>query len=381
MKTKITMLLALLLALVCTAAYAQEYYTLPEIREQAAAGWHETYTDKFGRSISVDIEVDVYGKDTAPVLQVTFPSYQIDKSLLDEDAELRQQIDLITIKKNNPHRTISSNKMKKGETRHTVFRSDGESVDLDKAYGAAYGSDLTLSEMFDQLVMMLDQQGIPSENFMFEKPCLFEVPCKMRIDTGEAVTPAFFNVQLWRQMYGLPYLTHASRTFEKPGWPSSDVFLDFSMGSSDEYLLMIRDIEETEMLADDIPLCSFDKVINTVEEEIEAGYVRKVFSVRFGYVLYNDPKAPERGELTDIECFYGVPSWVVECIYVKNPKDVYDYEKWLKEDPEVNERNVMEYRMLIINAQSGKMLDVFDKSKNGWGNADYVGFTSWDKVR
>lgn len=100
----------------------------------------------------------------------------------------------------------------------------------------------------------------------------------------------------------------------------------------------------------------FDKVINTVEEEIEAGYVRKVFSVRFGYVLYNDPKAPERGELTDIGCFYGVPSWVVECIYVKNPKDVYDYEKWLKEDPEVNERNVMEYRMLIINAQSGKCL-------------------------
>ena len=108
MKTKIAILLALLLALVCTAASAQEYYTLPEIREQAAAGWHETYTDKFGRSISVDIEVDVYGKDTAPVLQVTFPSYQIDKSLLDEEAELRQLTDLITIKKNNPHRTISS---------------------------------------------------------------------------------------------------------------------------------------------------------------------------------------------------------------------------------------------------------------------------------
>lgn len=45
MKTRITLLLALLLALVCVAASAQEYYTLPEIREQAAAGWHETYTD------------------------------------------------------------------------------------------------------------------------------------------------------------------------------------------------------------------------------------------------------------------------------------------------------------------------------------------------
>ena len=77
MKTKTTMLLALLLALVCTAASAQEYYTLPEIREQATQGWHETYTDKFGRSISVDIEVDVYGKDTAPVLQVTFQAIRL----------------------------------------------------------------------------------------------------------------------------------------------------------------------------------------------------------------------------------------------------------------------------------------------------------------
>ena len=28
--------------------FAETYYTLPEIREQAEAGWHETYTDKYG---------------------------------------------------------------------------------------------------------------------------------------------------------------------------------------------------------------------------------------------------------------------------------------------------------------------------------------------
>ena len=67
MKTKITMLLALLLALVCTAAYAQEYYTLPEIREQAEQGWHETYTDKYGRVRQVDIDIEVFGEEKAPV--------------------------------------------------------------------------------------------------------------------------------------------------------------------------------------------------------------------------------------------------------------------------------------------------------------------------
>ena len=69
MKTRITILLALLLALVCAAASAQEYYTLPEIREQAAQGWHETYTDKYGRMRQVDIDIEVFGEETAPVIK------------------------------------------------------------------------------------------------------------------------------------------------------------------------------------------------------------------------------------------------------------------------------------------------------------------------
>ena len=52
---------ALLLALTPNFAAAQEYYTLPEIREQAKDGWHETYTDKYGRETVVDIDVEVYG--------------------------------------------------------------------------------------------------------------------------------------------------------------------------------------------------------------------------------------------------------------------------------------------------------------------------------
>ena len=30
---------------------AQEYYTLPEIKEQVKEGWYETYTDQYGREI------------------------------------------------------------------------------------------------------------------------------------------------------------------------------------------------------------------------------------------------------------------------------------------------------------------------------------------
>ena len=63
------------LSLLPTLALAQEYYTLPEIREQAKDGWHETYTDRYGRETVVDIDVEVYGEETAPVLKVGWGKY------------------------------------------------------------------------------------------------------------------------------------------------------------------------------------------------------------------------------------------------------------------------------------------------------------------
>ena len=52
MKKQFAALLAAL-SLLPTLALAQEYYTLPEIREQAKDGWHETYTDRYGRETVV----------------------------------------------------------------------------------------------------------------------------------------------------------------------------------------------------------------------------------------------------------------------------------------------------------------------------------------
>ena len=57
--------------------FAQKYYTLPEIKEQAKEGWHETYTDKYGREIQVDIDADVFGEQTAPLIKAGFPQYDI----------------------------------------------------------------------------------------------------------------------------------------------------------------------------------------------------------------------------------------------------------------------------------------------------------------
>lgn len=122
MKTKITMLLALMLMLICSAASAQEYYTLPEIREQAAQGWHETYTDKYGRTIEVDIDIDVFGSDKAPVITANVPEFVE-----------------CTYDHGNPYDTVIDVKRKGGKRTH-AYRTYGKEINLDQAYGAQYGS-------------------------------------------------------------------------------------------------------------------------------------------------------------------------------------------------------------------------------------------------
>ena len=128
MKKQFAVLLTAL-SLLPTLALAQEYYTLPEIREQAKDGWHETYTDKYGRETVVDIDVEVYGEETAPIIKITDAGYRVDQSALwsGEKAESSR----FFIEKNYPYLTVENVKRKGGRRTH-FFHTFGEAVDLDR---------------------------------------------------------------------------------------------------------------------------------------------------------------------------------------------------------------------------------------------------------
>ncbi|HIT69799.1 MAG TPA: hypothetical protein IAC36_07855 [Candidatus Aphodomonas merdavium] len=349
----------------CTG-FAQEFFTLPEIRKQAAQGWHETYTDKYGRETAVDIDIQVFGGETAPVLKVGFP----------EPVEFR-------LTHNNPYTTVEDVRRKGGGRTH-AYRTFGAPADLDTPYGADDGCDLTLREVYAFLDEVLEQEGIDAGDYLYECPELLDVLYNRSQATGEAITPAFYVVDLWPELHGLPVMTHAMLSFQKQGWPIYTPRMSFIMSGRDSYQLYIGTLIEQEMLSEDIPLCPLEQVIAGLEKEIEAGHIQRVFSLNFGYVLYNDPNFPDDTRSAfDAECFYAVPSWVIECAYMGNPEDtfVYDYQALIDKDPDISERTVMGAATITINAQTGEMLDPMDNSKRGLGDADYKGFLRWEDVR
>ena len=352
MKTKIAMLLVLVMLCACTAASAQEYYTLPEIREQAAAGWHETYTDKYGRTIPVDIEIDVFGEDVAPVLRVGWPDYV--------------EYEVV---KNDPYETLISAKKKLGGKTTYIYESyNGAEIEMDRAYGENYGNDLTPRAAFDFFGNLVEQQGISSRGYLYEHPHKFKVICSINDATGEVVAPAFYVVNLWAQKYGLPIMTHVNSAFEKQAGPISTITTTFMMRSKEEYAMYDASFVEKELLAEDIPLCSVERVIQAADKQIKAGNIQKVMSLRFGYAIYNDPDvAGERLSAWDVESWYIVPSWILECRYSANPKKNYNESV----DP----------KLIVFNAQTGEMLDPRDTSYKGYGDSRYKGFIPWDKVQ
>ena len=380
-----------ILMLICTAASAQEYYTLPEIREQAAAGWHKTYTDKYGRETVVDIDVEVLGEDVAPVLKISHVDYKVNMEMLEEGAE--GEDDRFVINKNNPYDSISGENRKDGR-RTDIYASKGKLIDLDEPYLADYENNLTVGEVYDFLYDLLEKHGIDKERFIFDRPDEFYAICSISKNTHKPVTPGFYLINLWTQYYGMPVLEHAMLSFRdsinvgtNQGWPMYTPTAYFQMRNENEYTLYINTMEEAEKLADDIPLCSFDHIIEKLEEHIEAGSIQRVFSLKFGFVLYNEPG--HQGRRRDIKidheaAYYAVPSWLIECAYMPNPKKNFtkEAEQFLNRYQEdgLTERDTPDAGFIVINAQTGEMMNPMDRSKGGTGDADYKGFIPWEKV-
>lgn len=375
MKKRIGWIACLLLVLPLCAS-AQEYYTLPEIREQAVQGWHETYTDEYGRQTEVNIPVQVFGENTAPVVKVRPSRLEADSQSLEEGASIADQ----TIYKNNPADDVFG--AKSGQVTMTVYHTFGEEIDMDTIYGEEYGASLTMRRLKERASTVLAAQGISLDSFLFDQPKEFSVRCKMNTKTQEVVASAAYLAHFWQMMYGMPIFDSVNSAYERTTWPRFAPQLQVTMRKDDEYSITLWAVEETELLAQDIPLCSWEKIQSGLEEKIESGHIQKLYSARLGYVVYNDPNNPkDLPSMFDADGYYLVPTWVVECIYMDKPKQTWSYSGKQPDELSDNEKTGVGYRIVMINAQTGEMMDYFDTSLYGRGDARYKGFISWEDVR
>ena len=195
MKKQFAALLAAF-SLLPTLALAQDYYTLPEIREQAKDGWHETYTDKYGRETVVDIDVEVYGEETAPVLKVGWGKYG---KFTDDNA--------FKLEKNHPVDRLMEAKKRGGKSTYIYEWVKNMKVNLNEPYGENYENDLSLQEVYQFAAEKLKEHGMPVYDYLYEMPEKFSVVYSINPRTNNVLVPAFYEVLLYMKKEDCQFLT------------------------------------------------------------------------------------------------------------------------------------------------------------------------------
>lgn len=122
-----------------------------------------------------------------------------------------------------------------------------------------------------------------------------------------------------------------------------------NIGSEELYRsLQLKLISVTDLIAEDVPFCSLDAVIQTAEQLINAGQLRTVDSLRLGYVVWLD----------QTNTYKLMPTWVIEGELFTNA--AADYRTAMT----ILTSTPSEYANVYINAQTGELIDPWKSNKN-----------------
>ena len=366
MGKRMVMLLCVMLMVAASVAEAQEYYTIEQVKEQAAAGWHETY-EAYGREIVVDVEAYIPDVDRVPVERLEFA--RMEPLVTEEETGLEFVVHPeVNVFGFHTHETVEE---VPGKIEKRNEGSIGYPNEWDRVY--PLGSTVTLGEAIQIIQDALAVMQLDAANWDLERPYELATFSFKHPKTKEVVAPGEYYLFFHQKVNGIPLLNHAGATYQQKTRGNATIRLDSMLIDRDRYSIATDMLKSAGRVAEDVPLCSFSTVIEAFEKEIEEGHIRKVYDLEFGYLFYEDPEYVSSETWTDH--FYAVPVWQLNCLYVSNrQKELPEYGL----DETGDERYSLEYSSLIVNAQTGELQNFMSTEAD---RAQYKGFISWESVQ
>ena len=390
MRKWMTLFFASALMLMLLASAHGEMISVTELREQVETRgrWTADYTDRYDRKIHVDIEPIMGQYDAVPIILAENPrqfteeniknsihgeqmknavteeseqegvqcwEYEDDQTgeLTHVEAVYTVGVEAVEISVDNTRRKQSDSDIVE-ESIEDYYCSN--EVDWDKRYLGE--NQITVQEAFDRIFPQIESY-FPDYHLDFEL---------IWLDTVVNSRP-YYRCIVRQKINDIPVLLGAvdptlriqqDLDFERPeSWNVEQSFrwgafflpwLRLEAYTDGGYFFMASPLKKKSVLIDDVPLCSMDKVIESIETKIQEGYIRNVYALRFGYCCYLN----ENEEIT----LY--PVWNVECTYIYNPEEGKKYERNMTGVSYVNELN---YHTMIVNAQTGKFMNPVEQKE------------------
>lgn len=349
MKARMTVILALVLALICGAAMAEEYVTLAQLREQAKAGWNETYT-AMGREVVADAEMDWFPEaDTCPLVRVDPLVIEENDERLDKWRESKYSDiyalpDRLVIDVNNhkKYRLVNEYHGKWLYDRNSYY--DGEIPDVE-----AEDCDITFDEFMAMFEAdMLEFTGLSLDDVHIDRIEVDSPSYKGKKVDGEYVrgdkltAAGGYYIFVKQLIHGVPVIGSHSEMDKGR--------IQYGYYMPEYRFLVFWSVTNPMVVDEDLPLLSFEAFKGKLEELIEAGKLRGVDGMRFGY-----------GACKDGDRWTLVPVWMVTCGYTDDPNS--DKNVMLYEDSDGNLVAPIGYGEYYFSAQTGEMLERYEVNR------------------
>jgi len=383
MKKLIFVLMVMLMML--SAASAEDWCSIADIREQIPVRWTQTYETKW-RTINIDAEINIPQVDKVPVVQIEggaveppFAASEIGWDSFRFDGAYQ-----LVLRRDYPSYPKKLNGVRLGTSYaqgnwYSGFAPENQYVPLD---------DITFGEIVDRVKSTIGMLGYDPDAFMIDEPVRLWAQHIGEYGKKNDVLPGYIIIDFLTKVEGIPVMSHVQETVRGDTSTSlgdSEFWEDVHSGVTyhgylgDLSNIRLKPLKIVQTIADDIPLLSFDTIIAAIEDEINAGHIRKIYEIEFGYVLYNEPgrfltskPGKERRAEFHTARYYLRPMWLVNCLY----KDTATDKLRSKPSDSDDERNTLDYYQLLIDAQTGEVV----KRSNAQDRCEYKGFISWEDV-
>lgn len=180
-----------------------------------------------------------------------------------------------------------------------------------------------------------------------------------------------YTIEAYPTLDGVPIIASANSGYIKTGTEKNKELFDALYFSrpmisafyySNDYMNIILSnvFKKKELVIENAELCGFDKIYKSIENYVNEGKIKRIYSINLGYVIYLDQneeyssKKEKNGEKRDYSEYILIPTWVVMCSYSEDnsndgKSDISSFDDYERED--------LNYQKIFIDAQTGKLHD------------------------
>ena len=353
----ITFCMSLLVA-VSAATHAlceSDYVTIAELRESLPERWVGEYIVQNGAykqlekgdTVSVDVPIVVPEVDAVPVVRITWepPAEGLDESL----EVVRDDWNAKGINRNFPMDELAFPVLED----HMTFTPE---LPWEEAPAIA------MAEFQKWMPFMKDKELTPYFHRSY----------------GDSAGNGFQGIYFYTTYYGIPHFignypfrqelkSEKSEVEGRAIAPHSMVAMRIKRPG--EFCTNIYTSKEVGVDIDDIPLLSFDRIMEVLEQWVTDGYVYSLNEVSFGYMCFIDPE--KKGEE-----FVLLPVWAAKGRTREDLSLPFD----LKTDQAVVDRGgYLSSRIIVINAQTGQPYDLLNDKRPDRLHVPHI--ITWDEVK